>query len=200
MIIDKDSPDKGSASAYKDKERERAKALLAGQNRILQLIHEDRPLPEILTTICTTLEAQVEGMLCSVLLLDEQGQRLLHGAAPGLPPDYCAAVHGLAIGPAVGSCGTAAFTGQPVLIEDIATHPSWAGIRELAVDKHGLRACWSTPIRSYEGQVVATFAMYYRVPKLPSLHERKLIDFSSHLVAIAVNRHRDRAELERGGG
>jgi GAF domain-containing protein len=180
-------------SALRD--RQRTQALLTGQQHILQLINEDRPLEEILTTICRTIEAQLEGLLCSILLLDEEGNHLLHGAAPSLPPDYCEAIHGISIGPCVGSCGTAAATGQPCIVEDISVHPNWAAFRDLAVVKHGLRSCWSTPIRSYEGKVVATFAMYYRSPKLPSLYERKLIDFSSHLVSIAVNRHRDRAAL-----
>lgn len=177
------------------RERAREQALLDGQNRILQLINDDRPLDEILTLLCETIEAQIEGLHCSVLLLDEEKQHLLHGAAPSLPPDYCAAIHGLSIGPNVGSCGAAASTGKPVLVEDIATHPNWAAFRELATNRYGLRSCWSTPIRAYDGEVVATFAMYYRTPKLPSLYERKLIDFSSHLVAIAVNRHIARKEL-----
>lgn len=192
------NPEKPGHTEQDTATRERAKALLEGQNRILQLINEDRPLPEILATICTTIEAQRDGLLCSVLLLDEKGEHLLHGAAPSLPKEYCEAIHGLSIGPGVGSCGTAAFTGQPVVVEDIATHPYWAAFSTLAVTKFGLRSCWSTPIRSYEGQVLATFAMYYRTPKLPSLQERKLIDFSSHLVAIAVNRHRDQAALASG--
>jgi len=177
------------------KERERAKALLDGQNHILRLINEDSPLPETLSAICLTIEAQLPGLLCSVLLLDEEREHLLHGAAPSLPQDYCEAIHGISIGPRIGACGTVAYTGQPVLVEDVADHPHFAAFRELAFIKHGLRACWFTPIRSYEGQVIATFAMYYRTPKLPSLYERKLIDFSSHLVCIAVNRHRARAEL-----
>jgi GAF domain-containing protein len=183
------------SAAERERERARSQALLDGQNRILQLINDDRPLDEILTAICLTIEAQVEGLHCSVLLLDGEGQHLLHGAAPSLPPDYCAAIHGLSVGPNVGSCGTAAYTGKPCVVEDIATHPNWAAFRDLATTKFGLRACWSTPIRSYEGEVVATFAMYYRTPKLPSLYERKLIDFSSHLVAIAVNRDMARSEL-----
>jgi GAF domain-containing protein len=177
------------------RERERAKALLSGQNQILQAIYEDRPLPEILATICLTIEAQVEGLLCSVLLLDESRHHLLHGAAPSLPADYCEAIHGISIGPRVGCCGAAAYTGQPFLVEDIAIHPNWAAFRDLAYRQHGLRACWSIPIRSYEGEVLATFAMYYRTPRLPSLHERKLIDFSIHLVSIAINRHLARASL-----
>jgi GAF domain-containing protein len=180
-------------------ERERAKALLDGQNRILQLIYEDRPLGETLAEICRTIEAQVEGVLCSILLLDEEGEHLLHGAAPSLPSDYCEAIDGLSIGPNVGSCGAAAFTGQACAVEDVATHPNWAAGRELAYVKHGLRACWSTPIRAYDGEVIATFAMYWRTPKLPALADRKLIDFTCHLVTIAVNRHRDREVLGAAG-
>lgn len=173
----------------------RAQALRDGQQQVLGLINEDRPLEETLLAICRLIEAQEQGLLCSVLLLDESGQRLLHGAAPSLPKDYCDAIHGISIGPRIGSCGTAAFTGQPCVVEDISTHPNWAAFRDLAFVKHGLRACWSTPIRSYEGKVVATFAMYYRVPKLPSLTERKLIDFTGHLVGIAINRHNERQRL-----
>ena len=182
-------------TAKKEHERTRAKSLLDGQNYILRLINEDRPLPEILATICLTIEAQIEGLLCSVLLLDEERQHLLHGAAPSLPQEYCEAIHGITIGPRVGSCGTAAFTGQPAIVDDVATNPNWAAFRELAYVRHGLRACWSTPVRAYDGEVIATFAMYYRTPKLPSLYERKLIDFSSHLVCIAVNRHHARIAL-----
>jgi GAF domain-containing protein len=178
-----------------DADRARARRLLEGQNQILQRINEDRPLPETLEMICRTIEAQVDGLLCSILLLDEEGEHLLHGAAPSLPADYCEAVNGISIGPNIGSCGTAAATGKPCIVEDISTHANWRPFVGLAFEKHGLRACWSTPILSYEGKVVATFAMYYRTPKLPSLHERKLIDFTSHLVTIAINRHRDREAL-----
>ena len=177
-------------------ERRRAQSLLDGQRRVLRLINEDKPLHETLEAICRLIEAQGEGMLCSVLLMDEEGEHLLHGAAPSLPADYSEAIDGITIGPGVGSCGTAAHSAEPCVVEDIATHPSWAAFRDLAYVKHGLRACWSTPIRSYEGKVMATFAMYYRIPKLPTLHERKLIDFTSHLVTIAVNRHHERQMLD----
>lgn len=172
------------------------RSLLDGQSRILAKINEDRPLAETLEAICRLIESQREGLLCSVLLLDDEGQHLLHGAAPSLPKEYCEAIHGISIGPAVGSCGTAAYTGQPCVVEDLAVHPNWAGFRELAYTKHGLRACWSTPIRSYEGRVLATFAMYYRAPRAPTLDERKLIDFTGHLVTIAINRHRELASLK----
>ena len=177
--------------------REKTRALLEGQKLVLELVNDGRPLPEALDAICRLIEAQCDGLLCSVLLMDETGEHLLHGAAPSLPRDYCEAIHGISIGPGIGSCGTAAFTGQPCIAEDLSTHPNWVAFRSFAVDQHGLRACWSTPIRSYEGRVLATFAMYYREPRAPTLDERKLCDFSSHLVTIAINRHREQLAAAR---
>lgn len=173
-----------------------AENLLEGQKRILALISEDRPLEEMLDAICRLVDAQADGMFSSVLLLDETGEHLLHGAAPHLPEAYSKAVNGLTIGEGVGSCGTAAARGEQVIVEDITTHPYWAQFKAFAHDIHGLAACWSTPIRAYDGRVVATFAIYHDKPKTPTLKERKLIDFTSHLVAIAVNRARERAFLE----
>jgi len=171
-------------------------SLLAGQKKILEAINDDSPLPETLEAICRLIEAELPGALCSVLLLDEAGEHLLHGAAPSLPADYCKAIHGISIGQGVGSCGTAAHTGQPVFVDDITTHPYWAAFKGLAHGQHGLASCWSVPIRAYDGAVLATFAIYHREPKTPTAHERKLLDFTSHLVCIAVNRQRDLDRLE----
>ncbi len=170
-------------------------SLLTGQKKILELMNQDRPLSETLEAICRLIESELPDSLCSVLLLDAEGEHLLHGAAPSLPEDYCKAIHGISIGPGVGSCGTAAHSGQPVFVEDVSTHPYWAAFKGLAYETHGLRSCWSTPIRAYDGQVIATFAIYSRQPQLPTAHERKLIDFTSHLVCIAVNRQRDLEQL-----
>lgn len=175
--------------------RKRAVDLLDAQTKILQQINRDAPLADVLELICLAIEEQGGGMLCSVLLLDEDGEHLTHGAAPSLPNDYCEAVDGLSIGPTVGSCGTAAFTGMPCIVEDITSHPNWTAFKGLAHGVHGLRSCWSTPIRSDDGDVVATFAIYSREPKSPSLEDRKLIDFSAHLVGIAVNRHKEMRSL-----
>jgi GAF domain-containing protein len=175
---------------------DKTKALLDGQKRILGMINEDRPLAEILTAICHVVEAQSTGMYTSVLLVDERGERLLHGAAPSLPAGYNKAIHGISIGRGVGSCGTAAATGEPCIVEEIATHPNWAAFKALAHDTYGLAACWSTPIKAYDGRVLATFALYHQTPKKPTLEERKLIDFSAHLVAIAVNRQNELSQLK----
>jgi GAF domain-containing protein len=179
---------------------QKTRELLAAQGRVLGMINEDRPLREVLEEVCHLVEGQIDGVLASVLLLDEAGEHLLHGAAPSLPAEYCEALHGLAIGEGVGSCGTAAATGQPVIVTDIATHPYWARFKELAYDTHGLAACWSTPIRSYDRRVVATFAMYYKEPKEPSDHDRKLADLCGTLVAVAVNRAADLEQLVAASG
>ena len=179
-------------------EKKSRSTLLEGQKHVLEMINDDDffSLSEVLDEICRVVESQSEGMFCSVLLLDEAGEHLLHGGAASLPEDYCKAIDGISIREGVCSCGTAATTGKPCFVEDITTHPYWAAFKELAHDTHGLSACWSTPIRAYDGKVVATFAMYHNVPKKPTLKERKLIDFSQHLVAIAVNRHREMHELK----
>jgi signal transduction histidine kinase len=160
---------------------------LAGQNRALELIASSAELPEILNFIAAFIEAQTSGLCCSVLLL--AGSRLVHGAAPSLPSGYTAAIDNLEIGPAAGSCGTAAFTGQTVIVTDIATDALWEGYRDLALS-NGLRACWSTPIFSAAHGVVGTFAIYYPVPSGPRDSDWQLVQVASHLIGIAIERRR----------
>src|ERR1019366_10422678 len=120
-------------------------ALQAGQNRVLVSLATGEKLEKVLTTLILAAEAQCEGMLGSVMLLDKQGISLTPGAGPSLPPDYLAAIAGLRIGPDVGSCGAAAYLRKPVFVEDIESHPNW--IRALELTRHhGLYACWSHPI------------------------------------------------------
>ena len=170
-------------------ERKRAEALLAGQNRILEMIVRGKPLAETLDGLTRFIEAQCAGMLCSVLLLDEAGQHLQHGAAPSLPEAYSRAIHGLAIGPRVGSCGTAAFRREAVVVTDTYEDPLWADYRKLAM-AYELRSCWSTPIFSEQGRVLGTFAMYYRNVRSPSATELKLIGIATHVAGIAIERKR----------
>ena len=139
-------------------EHKRTERLRGLQNRILELAIEDCSLADALEQLILAVEAySSSGMLGSVLLLDSAAHRLRHGAAPNLPSDYNEAIDGIEIGPNVGSCGTAASTGSPVYVSDIGSDPLWADFRELALS-HGLRACWSTPIRSNQGKVLGTFA------------------------------------------
>jgi PAS domain S-box-containing protein len=148
-------------------DQRRTEALLRWEKRALELIMRPGTLAEVLDGVMRGLEANTPGALCSVLLLDDTGRRLLRGSAPSLPAAYNDAIHGIAIGPRVGSCGTAAHLDRQIIVPDIATDPLWADFRDLAL-AHGLRACWSTPVHSDAGKVLGTFAIYYREPRLPS--------------------------------
>ena len=137
----------------------RSEELRITHNQVLELAMQDRPLRDLLQSVVEVVEAHSRaGALGSILLLDENGTHLRHGAAPSLPDAYNKAIDNLAIGPATGSCGTAAFTAKPVFVADIAKDPLWADFRDLA-DEHGLRACWSLPILSGAGTVLGTFAI-----------------------------------------
>src|SRR5229473_7708718 len=120
----------------------------------------------VLEGACRVFEELASGSLSSILLLDPKTNRLRHGAAPSLPIAYTEAINGLAIGPSAGSCGTAAYRAEQVIVSDIATDPLWADYRDLAL-RHGLRACWSIPIPSQDGSVLGSFAIYYREPRTP---------------------------------
>ncbi len=173
-------------------ERARAEELRAAQNRVLELAVTGATLTETLEELMRAVEAQSPTRaLGSVLLLDKQGRHLLHGGGPSLPDAYNAAIHGLAIGEGVGSCGTAAHRRAPVYVSDVMTDPLWANFRDLAAE-HGLRACWSTPILSRGGEVLGTFAMYYREPRSPVEADLELVDFVTRSAALAIER--DRAE------
>src|ERR1700741_2839620 len=125
--------------------REAEDAFRAGPGRVLEMIGRGVTLSEVLASLVTLIEAQSEGMICSVLQLSEDGKHIRHGAAPHLPKIYVQAVNGAPIGPKNGSCGTAMYRGQPVIVTDILTDPLWKDYRDLA-KLSGLRAWWSTPI------------------------------------------------------
>jgi|KBSSwiStaDraftv2_1062776.scaffolds.fasta_scaffold150139_2 hypothetical protein len=124
-------------------------------------------------------------MLTSILLLDAQTRRLLHGAAPSLPKAFCEAIHGVEIGPDVGSCGTSAFLRRPVYVTDIETDPLWTNFRGLALP-HGLRACWSTPIDGSDDRLLGTFAIYHLRPRSPTTDEVDAVRIITRHVADAI--------------
>ncbi len=177
-------------------ELKQQQALLAAANNTLEKIAEGRPLTTILKHITRNIEQHSPDMRCSILLMDADGLHLRHGSAPSLPDAYNQAVDGIEIGPSVGSCGTAAFTKQPVFVDDIAESPLWKKYSHLALDQ-GLRACWSTPILSGTGEVLGTFAAYYRTPRHATESDRQLINNFAHLAAIAIEREQDTQKLNR---
>lgn len=176
--------------------RQRMVNLALGQNRVLELIASGSPVSETMSALLSFLEEDVPDMLCSLLTLDRDGLHLRHCAAPSLPPAYSAAIDGAAIGPQAGSCGTAAYRREQVIVTDIETDPLWADYRPLA-RQHGLRACWSTPILNSDGRVLGTFALYFRRPGSPEPLHQHIIQVALHVAAIALGRaHRERAVYE----
>ena len=187
---------KWHGTAVDIEDRKRAEALLAGEKRLLEMIAKGDSRALILDALCRLVEELATGSLSSILLLDAGTNRLWHGAAPSLPRSYVDAIDGAVIGPAAGSCGTAAYRAEPVIVRDIATDPLWADYRDLALP-HRLRACWSTPILSSEGRVLGTFAVYHREPRSPTPEDHGVLEQITHLASIAIEREQAEEKLRR---
>ena len=179
-----------------DAEKTKQDEFRRGQSKILQRLAANAPLTEILELLVLLIEAQSPGMLCSVLLLSDDGEHVRHGAAPSLPKEYVSAIDGGAIGPKHGSCGTAIYRGEPVVVTDISVDPLWEDYRELALGS-GLRACWSTPILSGRGKVLGSFAMYYQEPRTPTGDEADLTEVATRIAALAIEHHAAKEILAR---
>jgi len=183
-------------SANKTPAEKKVEDFRHGQAQILQRLAANAPLSEILKRLVLLIEAQVPDMLCSVLLLSEDGEHVVHGAAPSLPEEYVKAIDGSPIGPKQGSCGTAMYRGEPVFVTDILADPLWDEYRELAV-ANGLRACWSTPIISGRGKILGSFAMYYREPRSPTGDQATLTEVATRIAGLAIEHHAAREILAR---
>jgi diguanylate cyclase (GGDEF)-like protein len=168
--------------------------LLKLQNIILEMIATNEPLEDIVRRLCQEVERLASGATCSVLIVDSAGL-LRPLPAPSLPDDYCRALDGIAIGPNVGSCGTAAYLRESVVTEDVRTDPRWDDYRHLLLPL-GLVACWSSPILDARGEAIGTFGFYYREPRGPTLQERAIVDDCVHLCTIAIERQQRIAERE----
>ena len=170
--------------------------LISGQIELYEMIARGKPLKETLTALVLFIESHTPEMICTILLLDEDGQRLWTGAAPNFPMGLSAAIDGSSIGPTAGSCGTAAFRGANVFVEDIQTDPLWNDYKMLFL-LHGLRACWSSPIFDEQHKVLGTFAMYFRKPALPEKHDLELIDIATRIASACIQRKRADRALRR---
>jgi len=175
-------------------ERKQSEALLESHRQLMEMIAAGASLQDVLDTLVRTFEEQAPGALCSVLLLDAGGTQLRHASAPSLHVEYSRAIDGIEIGPGVGSCGTAAYRREPVVVTDIEHDPLWAGFRDLALG-YGLRSCWSMPILATSGDVLGTFAIYYREPRAPREQDRVLIEMATHVAGVAIARQRSEQAL-----
>jgi PAS domain S-box-containing protein len=169
-------------------ESELAQKLIAGENRVLEMIAQGKALPFNLYALCQVIEEQAEGAMCSTSLLDEEKNTLYCVAGPGLPGDFRSVMDGFAIGPRQGSSGTAAFRRELVVVADILTDSLWDDYRHLAT-AHGLRACWSIPIFSSRQRVIGTFDLYFKEPRSPNDRESVLIARAKHIAGIAAERY-----------
>lgn len=174
--------------------RDMADKLRMGQGKLLEMVARGAPLQETLDSLMLLIESQSDRVFCSVLLLDEDGVTVRPASAPSLPKEYMAALDGVHIGPSVGSCGTAMYNKETVIVSDIMNDPLWAPYKAL-VEPHGLRACWSTPIYLDKEHVLGSFAMYYREVRSPDEDDMRLIAVATHLAGIAIERTRREREL-----
>ncbi len=163
---------------------------------MLEMVAKGAELTDVLNAIVRQVQSEDKTALCSVLLMDAEGKHLQTAAAPDLPAFYNEAINGVEIGPNVGSCGTAAYLGQRVIVEDIRTHEYWKLYAGLAAQA-GLRACWSEPILSSRGKVLGTFGIYHAEPKIPQAPDIERIGFAASLAGIAIENRYTYEELER---
>jgi len=167
---------------------------LALHNRILKQISQGMSLPDVLGELVRQVESMHPGMLCSIFLLDQDGKHLRRGAAPSLPESYKQAIEGLEVSDGAGSCGTAAYRGECIIVEDVQQHPYWESLRGLA-RQAGVRSCWSQPIKDNAEHVLGTFAVYHKKPARPSDTEIVLMERYAKLAALVIERVRIQDDL-----
>ena len=168
-------------------EHRRAEFLRRGHATILEQIARAYPLPVVLEGLVTLVEAQLSGITASILFYDAEKEDLRAGIGPGLPVEYTALLEGLKPGENVGSCGTAAWLRQPVIVADTFTDRRWQDYAELA-RTFDLRSCWSTPILDPAGHLLGTFALYSHTVREPTTEEMELTAMATDLAAIAMAR------------
>lgn len=186
------APDRLSLVFHDISARKRAEAMTNSQRQVLEMVARGESLSSTLDALLRFLEDQSPDIICSILLLDADGQHVRHASSPSLPVEYSQTIDGAPIGPNHGSCGTALFRGEPVLVADIAHDPLWQDYKHLVIPL-GLKACWSHPIFDPDGKTLGTFATYHREIGLPTSQHQELIDLATQISAICINR--EKAEL-----
>jgi PAS domain S-box-containing protein len=202
-VVGRPSTDEGRRSEFVGAvsditERKRAETLLAGEKHVLEMVATGISLKEILNALCLIIEEHRQGTLASVLLLNPDGVHLDVIAGPSLPEKWTCQMEKLPIGPCAGACGTAVYRGSPVMVSDIATDPLWdVPEHRAAALNQGLRASWSSPVLSSQGNVLAAFCMYSREVRTPTSQDLELIEFATHLARVAIERDKSEQALRR---
>ena len=175
-------------------EASRAISRYAAHQRVLEAMAIRLPLNQVLSRLALSIEDAASGSLCAIMLIDDSGTHVYTGAAPNLSAQFTQSIDGLLIGPAAGSCGTAIWRRERVIVSDIANDASWIEYRDLAL-RHQLRACWSTPIIAGNGAVLGSFAVYYHSVREPQQLEISLVDDAVSLACVAIGQARDESSV-----
>ena len=186
----------GTATDIEDYKRK--EDLATGEKLLLEMVTSGHSMPGILEALCQFVESATSGCYCSVVLVDPTGTRLEHGAAPSLPASFITSIVGRPLNAESGPCAMAAYLNEQVIAADLTTETRWAEYEwcPMALE-HGMRACWSTPIRSAAGEVLGAFAIYYAEPRTPTRQDQALIDQFTHIASITVERERAQSALTR---
>ena len=179
--------------------QERSSRFIEEERRVLELVAKGASVKQVLDALTAAVERMAPNCFCSVLLLDEEGRLLREGSGGSLPRGYMEMVDGLPIGPDVGSCGSAAFRNQTVIVQDISTDYRWTAAKALPLG-FGLHACWSVPIRDSNGGVLGTFAMYHQKPASPHPRDLAVVEAGAHLAGNAIERLTAERKLKENAG
>src|SRR5579862_8961028 len=183
----------GTATDIED--RKRIEALRAAEKRTLEMIADGASLKDILNELCSSIDVEASPVISTVLLMDPDGKRLWHTAGPLVPRAWLPAISPVLVSPTSACCGAAAFFKKRVIVADVATHINWPDkFKDLAI-KNGIRAAWSEPILTKDGEVLGTFALYSSEPRIPTGAEIELIEAAGHIALIAIERQRSRTAL-----
>jgi formate hydrogenlyase transcriptional activator len=173
----------------------RTESLRSAEKRTLEMIADGASLKDILNNLCRSIDVEASPVISTVLLLDPDGQRLWHTAGPLVPSDWLPVISPLLVSPHAGCCGAATVLKERVIVADVATDVNWLDeYRDLAI-RNGIRAAWSEPILTKDGEVLGTFALYSSEPRIPTNAEIELIEGAGHIALIAIERQRSRAAL-----
>lgn len=180
-------------------ERVLTEAVQGAERRALEMLASGEPMRPILEMLARAIEESAPGTYGSVVLIDESGTRIKESIAPSIPEEYSRAIEGQTIGPRAGSCGTAMYRRQPVIVEDIELDVLWDDYRELA-RTHALRSCWSYPIIGSDGRVLGSFAIYGKMPRRPPPEALPAMERGAHVTSLIIERRQLDEELRALAG
>jgi PAS domain S-box-containing protein len=168
---------------------------LAGQKEAFQAAVNGAPLEVSLGMLIKTAIQQTDGEArCAFYIVDVSGTALHHVA--GMPDDYAKWVDGFEIGPESLACGLAVHTGQSVITPDVTKEPRWQPWLWLA-EKYEYRGCWSFPVETSAGNIVGTFAMYFKEPREATTRDREFAALLAQAAGIIISRHDEAQERAR---